>query len=387
MKRMLNLSREWKEFRRFQQTSSSHRQIVFYSEGPANWTHLGGVVNHLTQKMNRVVCYVSSNKNDPGLNQNNDNILPFVIGNKEIRTVFFHNLDCNVMVMTMPDLHSLFIKRSRRPVHYLYIFHSLVSTHMVYRQSAFDHYDSILTVGPHQVREIRRREEHGGIRRKDLIEHGYGRLDAILKNTGQGRKINFENDSTLCVLVAPSWGKNCLIESGVARDLISTLLAAGIQVILRPHPETQRRSPRLIKRLRSQYEGASGFSYDDDVESDWTLHKAQLMISDWSGAAFDYAFGVERPIIFIDVPRKINNDDWTRYSLEPFEAFIRTEVGEILDPADLKELPNLVRRLVSNLDVFTRRIRAARLRWIFNVGDSSRIGAEAIAEKVDRVLV
>ena len=111
------------------------------------------------------------------------------------------------------------------------------------------------------------------------------------------------------------------------------------------------------------------------------------MISDWSGAAFDYAFGVERPIVFIDGPRKINNDHWARYSSEPFEAFIRSEVGEILDPENLKELPELIRRLVSNTDNFARRIRTARQRWVFNVGDSNRVGAEAIVEKADRLLV
>ena len=313
---------------------------------------MGGVVNHLTQKLNRIVCYVSSNKDDPGLTQNNDGIIPFVIGDKEIRTVFFRTLDCRVIVLTMPDLHSLFLKRSRHPVHYLYIFHSLVSTHMAYRQSAFDHYDSILAAGPHQIREIRQREKSNDLKNKELIEHGYGRLDTILKNANQFKKKGYRSNSTLHVLVAPSWGKNCLIESGIAEDLISILLRAELQVILRPHLETQNRSPKQVEKLRIKFNSAGGFSYDDDVDSDQTLHQAHVMISDWSGAALDYAFGVERPIIFIDVPRKINNHDWTQYSLEPFEAFIRTQVGEVLDPADLNELPDLIRRTALNTDFF-----------------------------------
>jgi len=384
---MPNRLQEWREYRRFHQTSSSHRQIVFYSEGSPYWAHLGGVVTYLTQKMGRTVCYVSSDKDDPGLNQNNDGIIPFVIGDKEIRTAFFHTLDCSVMVMTMPDLHSSFLKRSRHPVHYLYIFHSLVSTSMVYRQSAFDHYDSILTVGPHHIEEIRQREKTKKLKGKKLIEHGYGRLDTILENANHFKERNYEGNSTMRVLIAPSWGENCLIESGVVKDVISILLGAGLQVILRPHPETKKRSPKTIEKLRVQFKSAGRFFYDDDVGSDQTLHQANLMISDWSGAAFDYAFGVERPIVFIDGPRKINNDDWAGYSLEPFEAFIRTEVGKIVSPRDLKELPDLIRRLVLNTDHFVRRIRTARQRWVFNVGDSSRAGAEAIVEKADRFLV
>ena len=40
------------------------------------------------------------------------------------------------------------------------------------------------------------------------------------------------------VVVAPSWGVNCLVESGMAKKIINKLLALGCNVTLRPHPET-----------------------------------------------------------------------------------------------------------------------------------------------------
>mgnify|MGYP003326545469 CR=1 FL=1 len=41
-----------------------------------------------------------------------------------------------------------------------------------------------------------------------------------------------------------------------------------------------------------------------------SLHRSDLMISDWSGAALDYALGLNKPVLFIDVPRKVNNLDY-----------------------------------------------------------------------------
>ena len=35
------------------------------------------------------------------------------------------------------------------------------------------------------------------------------------------------------------------------------------------------------------------------------------MVSDWSGVAMEFAFGLERPVLFIDVPRKTNNPEKT----------------------------------------------------------------------------
>ena len=64
----------------------------------------------------------------------------------------------------------------------MYLFHALVSTHMMYRYGAFDHYDSILCVGPHQVAEIRKHEEINKLSPKRLIEAGYYRLERIYQS-------------------------------------------------------------------------------------------------------------------------------------------------------------------------------------------------------------
>ena len=34
------------------------------------------------------------------------------------------------------------------------------------------------------------------------------------------------------------------------------------------------------------------------------------MISDWSGASFEFSLTQSRPVLFIDTPQKINNENW-----------------------------------------------------------------------------
>src|SRR5438093_13437904 len=56
----------------------------------------------------------------------------------------------------LTDLDAYHLMRSAAyPVHYVYVFHSMVSSHMVFRPKAYDAYDTILCVGPHHTREIR----------------------------------------------------------------------------------------------------------------------------------------------------------------------------------------------------------------------------------------
>ena len=67
-----------------------------------------------------------------------------------------------VFIMTMPDLGTFYLKRSVHPVHYVYLFHNMVSSHMTFKPGAFDHFDTIFCVGPHHIDEIRKTENHDG---------------------------------------------------------------------------------------------------------------------------------------------------------------------------------------------------------------------------------
>ena len=43
------------------------------------------------------------------------------------------------------------------------------------------------------------------------------------------------------------------------------------------------------------------------------------MISDWSGVAIEYAFSLEKPVLYIDVPQKIFNPNFDEIGIVPME--------------------------------------------------------------------
>ena len=49
----------------------------------------------------------------------------------------------------------------------------------------------------------------------------------------------------------------------------------------------------------------------------------------WSGIRL--CFGLDKPVLFVDVPRKINNPDYEEIEIEPFESIIRDKIGVIMD--------------------------------------------------------
>lgn len=324
--------RHFRDVMRFMQLPKEQRRLTFYSEGKNYWPHLEGLVLESLATLDVPVSYISSDKDDPGLCLEHDSYQTFLIDEGFVRNWFFENIETDVMVMTMPDLHQYQVKRSKHKVHYVYVQHSLVSLHMVYRKGAFDHYDTIFCAGPHHAKEIRAMEATDGLPEKNLVEHGYGRLDAIRAEAL--KRPQKKSNATRHALIAPSWGEQATIELGLGEKIVGQLLEKGCQVTLRPHPQTVKLAKDKVDAILEKYSSHSLFSYEANVAGQDSLHDSDFMVSDWSGAALDYAFGLGKPVLFIDVPRKVNDPNYERFGIEPFEVMIRNQVGIVVTDID-----------------------------------------------------
>ena len=378
------LLRQWRASSAFSGLATEQRAIVFYAEDGASYPHFHCILQELTDRLGRDVCYLTSSDADPILANTNPRLRTFYVGGGSISTWTFLNMHAGVVVMTLPELQTHYIKRSRvHEVHYAYVFHSIVSTHMIYREGAFDHYDSLFCVGPHHIEEIRAREARQELLAKSLIEVGSGRLDELLESAAALAPRSGRSDgSRLRVLVAPSWGKNGLIETRGA-DLTGILLDAGFQVTVRPHPMTGRQWPNSIRAIEDKFRSCDSFVLEWNIASRESLETADIMISDWSGAALEFAFAFERPVVFVDVPAKINNPNYGDLDIEPVERSIREEIGVVVPTDALADVPSHIERLCANPEAYGERIRAARDRTVFNPRSSGRVGAEHIAKLAD----
>lgn len=369
---MFNFFSHIKNVISFNQLEPTKREIVFYSEGKNYWVHLKGLITELLDKTNYYVCYVSSAADDPGLQLVHKNFNSFLIDEGWIRNWWFENLQAKLLIMSMPDLHQYQVKKSKFPVHYIYVQHSLVSKHMVYRKGAFDYYDSVFCAAPHHIKEIRAIESYYDLPKKALYKHGYSRLDSIKRNASNKHQDKLQGIKPH-VLIAPSWGKvNVVADFG--QQIVNNLLDNGFRVTLRPHPQTIKFSRVKVDKIIHKFKNNPDFIYEDSVDGETSLHQSDIMISDWSGAALDYAFGLGKPVLFIDVPRKINNSEYEKINITPFEETIRTKIGEVMP---LSEVDNVSAWIQKCLDKeFPKMIDHG----IYNVGHSDEVGAQLIVD-------
>ena len=347
----MGLLREIADFYCFiRRTPNTEKAIVFYAEHEGYYPYFEGLIEKLTNEHDRTLCYITSDPDDPIFRETQSRIRAFYLN--KLLAFFMAHVNCGVFVMTLTDPNQYHLKRSVNPVHYIYMFHALVSTTMKYRYGAF-HYDSILCCGPHQAEEIRRHEEMNDLPAKTLVEAGYYRLEPIYEEYQKHSAVKSPSIGSETVLIAPSWGVANILESCGGR-LIELLLEAGYEVIVRPHPETIRRSPNLVAEFASKFANDPHFTLEMSVSGDSSLLMADVLISDYSGVALEYAFGTERPVLYLDVTIKISNQRYAELGIDPLELSLRSEIGVVVSPKELESVPQVISNLMLNRTAYQK---------------------------------
>ena len=351
---MFNWLSHWQAYQTFKKLDPVEKRIVIYSESYQDWHHLEPLVTGLTEEYKQRVCYVSSDKDDPGLQANNSYVNAFYIPKGLIRTIFFQYLEAELLILTMMDLNNYELKRSIHAVHYVYLFHSLTSTHMVDNSNSFDHYDSLLCAGPHQEREIRAREQMYSLKKKNLISYGSNRLESLMEKATQP----FQNQETH-VLLAPTWGDQSILNT-IGSKLCKTILDQGHFLTVRPHYETGKRTPDVLQELQVNYGDHPKFNLIVSMGENESLFKSQLLITDWSGISIEYSLGLGKPVIFIDLPPRVRNPKWQDLGIEPFESWIRKKVGKVTSPDDIDGISEKINEVVSQKNQIMTQIKSIR---------------------------
>lgn len=361
---------EWKTLQCF---SSSVRGeaagLVFYSEHAAYGKFFMPVLTQL--RGGAPFSYLTSDPQDPFFNLAPDQIKVYYI--KNLLGGLLPQLDARAIVMTMPDLEQYHIKRSLKGAEHIYLFHALVSTHMIYRKGAFDHYDTVLCAGPHHEREIRQTEKVYGLKPKKLVSAGYPLLDKIYVDYQAYTSAKTVKTSVPpLALIAPSWGPANIMLSCLV-PLVRSLKASGFRIIIRPHPEFIKRCPKALTQLRGKPDFAENVEFEINSHKEDSLFEADILITDWSGIAFEYAFGIERPVLFINTPRKVFNADYERLGMQPMEVRLRSEIGFSVSLEAVSQSGERALELLKEAAHFKARIQSCRKEFVYNFGNSTTV--------------
>jgi CDP-glycerol glycerophosphotransferase (TagB/SpsB family) len=220
---------------------------------------------------------------------------------------------------------------------------------------------------------------------RNLVEYGHPRLENLLKEAESYRQ-NLSRASSApakpVILIAPTWGEQSIFNT-CGDELTGLLLDAGYHVIVRPHYQTLQMTPEVVEKIRTKYADRDNFEYQDRMGESDTLFRSDILISDWSAMAIEYALALEKPVLFVDLPRRVRNADWQEWGIEPQEAAFRALAGDIVSPQLLEEAPDKIARLLGHQEDFSQAMVKIRSQMVFNIGHSIEKGAREIAGVAD----
>ena len=375
-----NRRRERADYKRFFTIGNKH--LVFYSESNGFYKYFKGFIDYILANTNLTIHYITSDPNDNifELEKENSRIKGYYIGENKLITMMM-KMDSDVVAMTMPDLENFHIKRSylRKDIEYIFIQHGIGSNNMGMRRGCTDHFDTVFCAGPHQKREEEQIGDLYGLPNRNLVEVGYPLLDDMRRDYNAMPKVENKRKK---ILIAPSWQTDNIVDSCL-EDILDGLEGHDYEVIVRPHPQEVKLKREYMETLKKRYE-PKGIEIQTDFSSHNPVLEADLLITDWSGITWEYAFTTLRPILFINTPMKVRNPEYERIEERPLNIVLRDKLGKNLDLDALDKVAETVNYLLENTDFYNKEIASLAEVYIYNLDNSAEVGAKYIISAVQK---
>lgn len=269
----------------------SKAKIIIYGEDKRYYNVFKPIIEELIN-LEIPTIYYSSSEDDKIFEIKSDFLKSEFIGmgNKAYAKLNF--IEADICLMTTPNLDVFQLKRSKGVKKYVHITHSSAET-STYCLYSLDFFDAIFLNGEHQIRDIRELENKRNTIIKDLYVVGNPYLDELSK---MKETITKENNNKKTILIAPSWGMNCLFRR-FGEKLLDNIVNSDYNIIIRPHPQSLISDKDIIDKFQNRYKDKNNVEWDFNRVNIYSLSKADIMISDFSGVIFDYAFLFEKPVI------------------------------------------------------------------------------------------
>jgi len=348
--------------------SQAYSQYLIYSDDKRYWNNYMPILNEFENREIDVDFWTSS-EDDPVFSNEYKYIHAQYIGKGNKAFMKLNTARADVLLSTTPGLDVLQWKRSKWVKKYVHFFHE-ANTALGYRMFQLDFFDCILAVSPFQTEEVRTLEKLRNLPPKEMEVVGLPYFDILaekLRNAGSTQNTN------KAILLAPSWGKTCLLYK-YGEKLIDKLVATGYDIVLRPHPQSFTADKEILEKIRIKYENCKNFSWNDDIDNFDILNRADLLISDFSGVIFDYTIIFNKPIIYTSVANfdhSIYDSAWMEDDV--WRLNVLPTIGSELTDESLDDIKHLIDEAISD-GKYADGIRAAREHAWHNQGHS----AEAI---------
>lgn len=356
---------------------ASYKTYVIYNEGNQYWNVFKPVTDEF-EKRKIPLMYYTSSKTDPIFDQKYEFVTSEYIGEGNTAFAKLNMLSAGFVLMTTPGLQVYQLKRSKSVKHYSHVLH-MPNDATTYRLFGLDYFDSVLLTGDYQKDDIRTLEKNRGINSKDLVTVGCSYLDVLSEKINS---IPAEENHVFTVLVSPSWGEVGVLKRFGER-LLDPLAATGWKIIVRPHPQSKKSEADMLKRLEERYKDNANVEWDYNRDNIYSMKKADIMISDFSGIVFDYTFLCNKPVMYVNTDMDLRPYDAYDLNKQLWQFSVLEKMGIKLEEKDFANIKEVIQNASDSPELAEQRKIAKETAWM-NIGKAGEKIADYMISTVEK---
>lgn len=348
---------------------------VIFSDSKRYWNVFEPICDEFERRQIPVLFFTAS-PDDPALSREYKFVTAEFIGEGNAAFARLNMLRADICLSTTPGLDVFQWKRSKECRCYVHIPHSLDDL-SVYRMFGIDFYDSILISGSCQEKRVREMERLRNLPSKELIYAGSTYMDS-LKSRFEKLETKTKNSRPV-VLVAPSWGPSGIL-TRFGEKLISALAANDFDVVVRPHPQTVVSEKEILASLQTTFKSNEKVSWNFDNDNFEILNRADILISDFSGVIFDFAFIFNKPVIYADVAFDAGPYDADWFDEPMWTLRVLPEIGVQLKEEDFPRIGEIVNEALESQKLSENRDKARNEVWTC-IGEGAKNTVDYLVKK------
>lgn len=358
---------------------ASYKPYVIYSEGKNYWNTFKPVCDEFEARK-IPLAFLTSSKDDPCFEQGYQFVKAEFIGEGNAAFARLNMLSAGILLSTTPGLNVYQWKRSRNVKSYAHVLH-MANDATTYRLFGLDYYDAVLLTGDYQKTDLRYLENERGVAKKDLVTVGCAYLDVLAQKM---KDVPEEKEHPFTVLVSPSWGEVGVLKR-YGEKLLDPLSKSGWRIIVRPHPQSKKSEADMLERLEKRYKDCPNVEWDYERDNIYSLKKADIMISDFSGIIFDYTFLRDKPVMYVKAG--MNLMPYDAYDLPghgeklwQFETL--KKIGQELNESQFDKIKEVIQNASDSAELAAGRKRSKEEAWM-HIGQAGKNIADYMIKTVE----
>lgn len=370
------------KYRTAGKVDKNKKNIVIYGEDKRYWTSFKGILDEF-EKRKVKVTYLAGSEDDPLLKEKYEFVDSEVIGlgNKAYAKLNF--LNSRIVLATTPGLDVFQWKRSKDVDYYVHMTHA-ISGGTSYHMFGTHFFDAVLMSSGIFVQGNRELEKKRHSAAKDIVPVGCTYMDYLLnrRESLSTQGIDVKKDK-VSVLVASTWGSGSILNR-YGRGFINALISTGFDITIRPHPQSFISEPDLIDALMEEFPESDSFHWNRDTDNFKVLNESDLLISDFSGTIYDYAFIFERPVLYTELNIDMSQTDVVWLDEPYYGSVLIPRLGKELKSDSFDDLKDVIWDLINDTDYHDSIISAREEYWQ-NRGLSSVLVTDYLVEKLNQL--